>query len=141
MRVYGSASNPGAPGTWQRDVWFALNHGARVGRGTGRHRWRQKPPFHSSYGPGRRLLVTSGTPRLPYGRSTAGKGFLTHMPHTVLFAWHEGVLVGRMISWWCGARTAYFRLMPEPSSPMCVPCQFRMAQAVHPLDVTVVVAR
>jgi hypothetical protein len=128
--IYGDASVLGAPGTWERDVWWALNHGARVGKGTGRHRWRHKPPFHSSYcSTGRRLLVTAGEPRLPYGRSTAGKAYLTHFPHTVLFAWHDGVIVGRMISWWCGSRTAYFVMQDEPTSPLCVPCQFRAIQA------------
>lgn len=137
--IYGDAAQPGAPGTWERDVWFALNRSARVGRGTGRARWRNKPPFHSSYGLGRRLLVTAGTPRKPYGRSTAGKGYLTHLPHTVLFAWHGGVLVGRMVAWHCSARTAYFRLQDEPDSPLCLPCQFRMAQA-RAADVTVVIS-
>lgn len=129
--TYGDAPVPGAPGTWDRDVWWALNHGARVGHGTGRHRWRNKPPFHSTYdgNRGRRLLVTSGVPQLPYGRSTASQAYLTHFPHTILFAWHKGVLVGRMVSWWCGARTAYFRLCDEPTSPLCVPCQFRAIQA------------
>lgn len=129
--IYGDAPEPGAPYTWNRDVWWALNRTARVGQAAGRHRFRTKPPFHYDHGAfgGRRLLVTAGTPRLPYGRSTAGKAYLTHFPHTILFAWHKGALVGRMISWHCGARTAYFRMNDEPTSPLCVPCQFRAIQA------------
>lgn len=126
MTVYGEAVVPGAPGTWQRDVWWALNRSARVGRDTGRHRWRLDPPFTFTGG-GRRLLVTSGVPRLPYGRSVGkgSRGYLSHMPHTMLFAWHRGVLVGRMVAWHCGARTAYFRMQDEPDSPLCPMCVFR----------------
>lgn len=129
--IYGDAPQPGAPGTWNRDVWFALNRTARIGQATGRNRYRTKPPFHYDHGQwgGRRLLVTAGTPQLPFGRSTAGKAYLTHFPHTILFAWHRGLLVGRMIAWHCGSRTAYFRLLDEPTSPLCVPCQFRAIQA------------
>lgn len=126
MRIYGEAAIPGAPGTWHRDVWFALNRSARVGAGTGRHRWRHDPPFR--YRGSLDLLVTAGIPNRPYGRSTAGKAYLTHLPHTVLFAWHRGHLVGRMVAWWCGARTAYFTMQDEPTSPLCVPCGYRMAQ-------------
>ena len=109
-----------APGTWDRPVWWALNRAARVGRGAGRNRWRCSPPFRYEG-----LLVTSGRPRLPYGRSTSRKGHLTHMPHTILFAWRGGELAGRMVAWHCGARTAYFRLVDEPDSPLCQMCVFQ----------------
>jgi hypothetical protein len=132
VTVYGTAPNPGSPGTWQRDVWWALNRSARVGAGSGRHRWRHRPPF-TYRGDGRTLLVTAGTPRLPYGRSSTNRGHLTHMPHTLLFAWHRGQLAGRMVAWHCGARSAYFRLVDEPDSPLCAMCQFRAAQAVERL--------
>lgn len=125
--VYGDAPVPGAPGTWNRDVWWALNRSARVGRGTGRHRWRQTPPFYTQYDQ-RQILVTAGRPQLPYGRSTQGRGYLTHMPHTVMFAWHKGELIGRMIAWHCGARTAYFRFAAEPDSPLCRMCLFRLGE-------------
>lgn len=123
--VYGTASNPGAPGTWNRDVWFAVRR-ARVGTATGRNRWRPAPPFIYQGDDGRRLRVTDGDPQLPYGRSTDELGWLTHIPRTILFVWHEGALVGRSAAWWCGARTAYFRLMPEPDSETCVMCTVRL---------------
>jgi hypothetical protein len=119
-QVYGEAPNPGAPKTWNRDVWWALNRAARVGGGAGRHRWRLVPPFHFAG-----LLVTSGKTRLPYGVSTSKRGRLTHLPHTVLFAWRGGRLVGRMIAWHCGARTAYFRLVSEPGPELCQMCVFQ----------------
>ncbi len=117
---YGQAEKPGTPGTWDREVWWVLNRSARVGAANGRHRWRLEPPFRL-HG----LLVTAGRPNLPYGRSTSGKGYLTHAAHTVLFAWREGVLAGRMVAWHCGARTAYFRLVDEPDSPVCQMCVFQ----------------
>lgn len=127
--IYGDALVPGAPGTWQRDVWWALNRSARIGQPTGRNRWRTAPPFHYDEGRGGRvLLITGGRPRLPYGRSTQGRGYLTHVPHTVLMAWHRGALTGRMVAWHCGARTAYFRLIDEPSSPLCRMCLFRLGE-------------
>lgn len=118
--VYGEAPNPGAPKTWDREVWWALNRAARVGEGTGRHRWRCVPPFH--YGD---LLVTSGKTRLPYGIPTSRRARLTHLPHTVLFAWRAGRLRGRMVAWHCGARTAYFRLSEVPGPRLCQMCVFQ----------------
>lgn len=119
---YGAAANPGSPGTWQRDVWWALNRAARIdARPNSR---KLSPPFRFK-GQGRTLRVTSGTPALPYGRSTSGKGYLTHLAHTVLFAWDRGQPAGWMIAWHCGARTAYFRLIDEPDSPVCAMCVFR----------------
>jgi hypothetical protein len=116
-RPYGE---PGAPGTWDREVWWALNRAARVGQPAGRHRWRLAPPFRV-HG----LVVTAGRPRLPYGRSTAGQSYLTHATHTVLFAWRSGQLAGRMMAWHCGARTAHFEMVDEPSSPLCQMCLFQ----------------
>ncbi len=119
--VYGEAVRPGAPGTWDRAVRWALNRAARVGAGTGRNRWRLAPPFH--YGS---LYVTSGKTSWPYGYSTARKAPLVHLPHTVLFAWRRGRLAGRMIAWHCGARTAYFRLAREPGGrSVCQMCVFQ----------------
>jgi hypothetical protein len=120
--VYGDGQS-GTPGSWNREVWWALHRAARVGAGTGRNRWRLTPPF--TYGS---LLVTAGGPRMPYGQSTHGRGRLTHVPHTVLFAWKAGELKGRMIAWHCGARTAYFRLMDVPASKMCPMCVFQVCQ-------------
>jgi hypothetical protein len=119
--VYGEALTPGAPKTWNREVWWALNRAARVGSPAGRHRWRLAPPFH--YGS---LYVTSGKTSWPYGMSTARRReTLTHLPHTILFAWRRGRLAGRMIAWHCGARTAYFRLAREPGSRVCQMCLFQ----------------
>jgi hypothetical protein len=126
--VYGEGSC-GAPGSWRREVWWALNRAARVGAPAGRHRWRLKPPFR--YG---EMVVTSGRPRLPYGRSTGKNAFLTHMPHTLLFAWSKGRLEGRMVAWWCGARTAYFELADEPSSPLCPRCEMEARVRNRPGD-------
>lgn len=119
-RPYGEKGTPGAPGTWDREVWWALNRAARVGKPTGRNRWRLEPPFHM-HG----LLVTAGSPNLPYSRSTATQGHLTHAAHTILFAWRGGVLAGRMVAWHCGARSAHFVLLDEPNSPLCQMCVFQ----------------
>lgn len=117
---YGTSLKPGTPGTWDREVWWALNRAARVGNGTGRHRWRMVPPF--DYGS---LRVTASTPVPAYGVSTHGRGRLTHVPHTLLFAWRGGVLAGRMVAWCCGARTAYFVLGHEASTELCQMCVFQ----------------
>lgn len=126
-RPYGERGTPGAPGTWDREVWWALNRAARVGEPNGRNRWRLKPPFRM-HG----LTVLAGTPRLPYGRSTSGKGHLTHAAHTVLFAWRAGRLEGRMVAWHCGARTAHFRLLDEPDSTLCQMCLFQAGRRAGP---------
>lgn len=120
MIVYGTSPSPGTPGTWNREVWWALKRAARVGNPTGLNRWRCVPPFN--YGT---LHITAGIPRLPWGRSTHGRGYFSHMPIAILFAWRRGVLVGRMVAWQCGARTAYFRLIDEPDSPVCAMCRCR----------------
>jgi hypothetical protein len=118
VTAYGTSSKPGTPGTWDREVWWALNRCARVGAGTGRHRWRQVPPF--DYGT---LRVTASQPVPAFGVSTHGRGRLTHLPHTLLFAWRGEELAGRMVAWRCGARTAYFRLSAEPGGPVCDLCE------------------
>jgi hypothetical protein len=127
LAPYGAAPNPGSPGTWQRDVWWALNRAARIGAAPNSR--KSAPPFHFlGYNNERRLLVTAGAPTLPYGRSTSGKGYLTHLTHTVLFAWDRGEPAGWMMAWQCGARTAYFRMIDEPDSPICAMCVFRASQ-------------
>jgi hypothetical protein len=126
-RVYGTATTPGAPGTWDRDVWFAVRR-ARVGDPAGRNRWKPAPPFTTRGDGGRELRVTDGEPQKPYGRATDPKGFLTHVPRTILFVREGGVLLGWSVAWWCGARTAYFRLMDEPDSELCVQCAVRLVR-------------
>lgn len=101
-------------------MWWALNRAARVGEGTGRHRWRQVPPF--TYGS---LRVTASQPVPAYGISTHGRGRLTHLPHTLLFAWRGEALAGRMVAWHCGARTAYFQLGHEATTGLCQMCVFQ----------------
>jgi hypothetical protein len=115
--IYGQHPSPGTPGTWDREIWWVLNRSARVGNPVGRNRWRLAPPF-TMHG----LRVTAGQPRKPYGRSTGKNSYLSHLPTTVLFAWRDGQLVGHMVAWRCGARTAYFRLIDEPDSPICPVC-------------------
>lgn len=121
--VYGEAENPRAPGTWDREVWWALNRSALIGQPAGRHRWKQVPPFR--YG---ELLVTSGRPKMPFGMCGTKKAKLVHQPHTLLFAWREGRLAGRTVGWHCGARTAYFELMPAAPAgrPLCQMCVFQV---------------
>jgi hypothetical protein len=116
VTVYGSASNPGAPGTWQREVFFAL-HAARVGEPYGRNKYRMPAPFTS-----RGIRVIEARFDLPYGRSTGRNAFLTHMPRALFLAWRRGQLAGHMVAWWCGSRTAYFQLLDEPTSPTCPAC-------------------
>lgn len=116
MIAYGQASSPGAPGTWQREVFWALHH-ARVGAPYGRNRWRPAAPFTT-----RGYRVTEALFDFPYGRSVGRNAYLTHMPRAIFLAWRHGELRGHMVAWWCGARTAYFRLDAEPSSPLCPAC-------------------
>jgi hypothetical protein len=114
--VYGQATSPGAPGTWQREVWLAFR-AARVGRPYGRNRWRFEAPFHRGD-----VLVTEAAFDHPYGRAVGRNAFLTHLPRAVFLAWRHGQLVGHTVAWWCGARTVYFRLLDEPTSPFCPRC-------------------
>jgi len=120
--IYGTG-HAGAPGTWPREVWWALNRTAQIGTPAGRNRWRTKPPFRTGD-----LLVTAGTPRLGYGRSTHTSGHLSHVPRTVLFAWRGEHLAGRMVAWWCGSRTAYFRFLDEPDSAICPVCVMNLGR-------------
>lgn len=121
--VYGDAEEPRAPGTWDREVWWALNRSALIGQAAGRHRWKSAPPFHY-----RDLYVTAGRPKLPYGMAGTKKAKLVHQPHTLLFAWRDGRLAGRTVAWHCGARTAYFRLLPAApaGAPLCQMCVFQV---------------
>lgn len=102
---------PGAPGTWNREVWWAINAASR------RNGRRLVPPYR--YGS---LWVTGATPRHPYGRSTHASAFLTHLVVAVFMAWRSGRLVGWMARWRCGASTAHFRLVDEPDSVVCPAC-------------------
>lgn len=115
--IYGTEV-PGAPGTWQRDVWWALYHVRRD----------QQPPFRYR-GLGRDFYVSSGTPKRPYGRSSHTGGRIDHLPRRILFAWERGKVAGRMIEWWCGSKTAYFTTSDRQEKPLCVQCCARVLQA------------
>ncbi len=125
MTIYGQAPIPGAPGTWQREVFWALN-AARVGEPYGRNKYRHPAPFTYAG-----IRVTQASFDLPWGRSTGRNAFLTHMPRAVFLAWRRGALAGHMVAWWCGARTAYFRLCDEPESPLCPPCLMYRDRSSH----------
>ena len=84
---------------------------------TGRHRWRLVAPCRT-----RGFEITVGSTRLPYGRSTNGNGYLTHVVTGLLLAWRRGRMVGAQVRWRCGARTMYFRLIDEPDSVLCPVC-------------------
>lgn len=108
---YGQHPSPGAPYTWSRDVYRALN--CLAGRG----RWRDRQTFtHEG------MVIVPARPNHPYGRSTGRNAYLTHVPRDVYIAWRRGVVVGHVIAWRCGARTAYFRFIDEPDSPICPVC-------------------
>lgn len=98
-------------GLWTRDrtTFQALNAISR--------RRGPKPPYTYA---GR--CVVRGAARLPYGRSTHARGFLTHVVEGVYTAWMSGRLVGMMVRWRCGPMTDRFRLMDEPNSPLCPVC-------------------
>lgn len=98
-------------GLWSRDraTYRALNAMSR--------RRGPTPPYTYA---GRR--VTRGSTRLPYGRSSHARGFLTHVVEGVYMAWMAGELAGTMVRWRCGPMTDRFRLLDEPSSPLCPVC-------------------
>lgn len=120
--IYGEHPSPGTPGTWNRDVFWALN-GAAVGRAprSRRYRHRTRPPFRTFDG----VTVLAGQPGKSYGSCLRRGSKLTHLPEGLLFAWRGGVLLGRMVVWRCGARTAYFRLTDEPAGER--PCRLCLA--------------
>jgi hypothetical protein len=100
------------------EVVRALNAVSLPGQArSGRHRWRLIAPVRT-----RGLQVTVGETRLPYGRSTNGNGYLTHVVVGLLLAWRRGRLAGVQVRWRCGARTMCFRLVEEPDSVLCPVC-------------------
>jgi hypothetical protein len=112
---YGQHPHPGAPGTWQREVYWALFRA----QFSDRYNVRRGVPLPYSY---QGMRVLRADPRHPYGRSTGKNAFLTHIPVGIAIAWRRGRVVGHMVQWRCGARTVYFRLMDEPESPFCPVC-------------------
>jgi hypothetical protein len=90
----------------EREVIWAMNRAARVGDATGRHRWKLVPPFrHGS------VTVRAGVPRYRFGVSTGKNSRTTHVTRVVFIAWREGLLVGSMAAWACGARAQAFELL------------------------------
>jgi len=103
-------TRPGARGTWNRDLHFAL-HAA------GRRRHGLTPPYRS-----RGYLVLAADHRAPWGRSTHASGYLSHAVSLVVVAWRGGRVAGGLARWRCGAATRHFRLEMEPSGPICPLC-------------------
>lgn len=60
--------------------------------------------------------------RQPYGRSTHGRGYLTHVAGALYLAWRRGRYAGALIRWRCGGTTNHFQLLGEPNSPLCPIC-------------------
>lgn len=104
-------ARPGAPGTWDRDVYYAL-------RAAGRLRNTTPVPFRTA-----NLLVTAGRVHGGYGRSAHGRGYLVHEVASVHLAWRAGRLVAAGAFWRCRAFTMCFQLLPDPVAPLCPLCQ------------------
>jgi len=103
-------SRPGAPGTWNRELWCAFAY-------AGSRRFGLIPPYHS-----RGFLVTAAEPNMPWGRSTHVSGYLSHAVGMLTLAWRGGRYAGAAARWRCGAQTVHFRLEAEPSGPLCPLC-------------------
>jgi hypothetical protein len=61
-------------------------------------------------------------PKMPYGRSTQARAYMTHLTTHGYIAWRGGRAVGAMVWWRCGGSTQHFELLAEPSSPLCPVC-------------------
>lgn len=103
-------NRPGAPGTWQRELWRAFAF-------AGSRRWGLLPPYHAQG-----YLILQAEPRMPWGRSTHSSGYLSHAVGMLTTAWRGGVYAGAAMRWRCGAQTFHFRLEAEPSGPLCPLC-------------------
>lgn len=94
-------------------VWVSLPSQVR----TGRHRWRTVAPCVV-----RGFRIDVAKTSLPYGRSTHGGAYLTHVVVGVLLVWRRGRLEGAQARWRCGGNTTGFRLLDEPTSVVCPAC-------------------
>lgn len=110
-------------------MWLALAPVAVPGQArTGRHRWRLVAPVNY-----RGFRISVAATGLPYGRSTHGRAYLTHIVAGVLLVWQRGTLRGAQVRWRCGGRTVHFRLTDEPDSVVCPACTLqRPGRAVSP---------
>jgi len=68
------------------------------------------------------FLITLGEHNLPYGRTTSGRGYLTHIVDEVYLLWRHGSYRGAIVRWRCGATSRMFRLLDEPESTLCAVC-------------------
>lgn len=103
---------PGAPGTWNRAVWWAVRGGCR-------HYGRTKDATPVRSG---NFRIIFARPAMGYGRSTHTAAWLTHVAEIVVFAWRDGMVAGWAVRWRCGAMTQHLTLEAEPSSPLCPVC-------------------
>jgi hypothetical protein len=108
-------SRPGAPGTWNREIHYALT-------GASWRRVRSWDPVRTFPFRSGAYVVTKATPGLPWGRSLHASGYLTHVVDEILIAWRAGRPVGWKVRWRCGSGTSWFRLLDEPDSTVCPVC-------------------
>jgi hypothetical protein len=97
----------------------AGNRAAQRGRWSLRWHRSTAETFPARIGP---YLVTLGHIELPWGRSTHGTGYLTHVPDEALLIWRRGVLLDTRLRWRCGGHSWKPRLLDEPDSPICPLC-------------------
>lgn len=117
---YGWHPRPGTAGTWDRQVFQALNHAAPPGDKKPR-RGAERPPFDYN---GFHVRPITLLPEWRWGhcsgRKRKDRAPLDHKPIMVVLAWRDGRIHGRMVRWKCGAGTAYFTLTKGPANPR--PC-------------------
>lgn len=114
----------GAPGTWDRDAYYAL-------RAAGRLRRPFATPFR--YGDAGGLLITTPRFHRRYGMSTSGQAYLVHEVASVHLAWRHGQVVAAGAYWRCRAFTMNFWLRSEPTATLCAACQVqRIPRPVKP---------
>jgi hypothetical protein len=94
-------------------TWVSLPTAARAGR----HRWRLVAPCKV-----RDFWIDVARTNRPYGRSTHGGAYLSHVVVGVLLVWRRGRLEGAQARWRCGGNTTGFRLLAEPDSVVCPVC-------------------
>lgn len=90
---------------------FAARKQRRVGQPP-----RQFPVYYGD------VLITLAHSALPYGRTTGGRGWLTHIVDEVYLFWRRGQVIGSAVRWRCGATSSMFRFVAEPDSTLCVVC-------------------
>lgn len=109
---------PGVVDEHEREIRRALVFVALPGQArAGRHRWRTVAPATV-----RGFYITAAESHRPFGRSTHGAGYLTHVVAGVLTVWRRGRFQGAQARWRCGTNTTSFRLLEEPDSVVCPAC-------------------